>query len=117
MDRALHFSAQYHGGQYTTDSIMQLNGRGSKRGRSNTQNISKSSSSLAAKSTLLEDFPSIDGTIVSGSGSNTCRNFSMGSVLIVDDEVNPSINGTELMPASVILRNLSSCSGKFAAGS
>lgn len=67
--------------------------------------------------TLLEDFPSIDGTIVSGSGSNTCRNFSMGSVLIVDDEVNPSINGTELMPASVILRNLSSCSGKFAAGS
>ena len=67
--------------------------------------------------TLLEDFPYIDGTIVSGSGSNTCRNFSMGSVLIVDDEVNPSINGTELMPASVILRNLSSCSGKFAAGS
>ena len=39
------------------------------------------------ETTLLEGFPSIDGTIVSGSGSNTCRNFSMGSVLIVDDEV------------------------------
>ena len=69
--------------------------------------------SLRSSTTLLEDFPSIDGTIVSGSGSNTCRNFSMGSVLIVDNEVNPSINGTELMHGSVILRNPSNCFGKY----